>query len=78
MRGRGPLGMPILGLYPGVGTGEAVLLSVAGLLTGAAPRGLLAWARPFRGRRLPPGPMSGALARRMPPRGISSVDKALP
>ncbi|NMO18227.1 hypothetical protein HPC49_18215 [Pyxidicoccus fallax] len=44
----GPGGMPILGLYPGVDTGEAVLLSVAGLLTGTALRGLLAWAWAFR------------------------------
>ena len=36
----GPLHLPILGLYPGVGTGEALLLSVAGLLLGACARGL--------------------------------------
>ena len=49
----GPLGMPILGLYPGVGTAKAVLLSVAGLLGGTATRGLLGWAWAFRPRRSP-------------------------
>lgn len=49
----GPLGMPILGLYPGVGQGEAVLLSVGGVLLGTATRGLLAWAWAFRPRRSP-------------------------
>jgi hypothetical protein len=39
----GPLGLPILGLYPGVGTGRAVLLSVAGLLLGVGARSALSW-----------------------------------
>jgi hypothetical protein len=47
----GPLHMPILGLYPGVGAGGAVLLSVAGLLLGTALRGLLAWTWAHRPRR---------------------------
>ncbi|QSQ21007.1 hypothetical protein JY651_38275 [Pyxidicoccus parkwayensis] len=40
----GPLGLPILGLYPGVGTGKAVLLSVGGLMLGVGVRSLLSWA----------------------------------
>ncbi|WP_164001129.1 hypothetical protein [Pyxidicoccus caerfyrddinensis] len=40
----GPLHLPVLGLYPGVGTGKAILLSVAGLLLGAGARGLPSWA----------------------------------
>lgn len=48
----GPLRLPILGLYPGVGTGQAVLLSVAGLPLGACSRGLLSRAvRAARGLR---------------------------
>ncbi len=46
----GPLHMPILGLYPGVGAAGAVLLSVGSLLLAAWLRGLLTWARGFRGR----------------------------
>jgi hypothetical protein len=39
----GPLGLPILGLYPGVGTGRALLLSVAGVLLGVGARSALSW-----------------------------------
>jgi hypothetical protein len=46
----GPLHLPILGLYPGVGAVEAVLLSVGGLLLAAWLRGLLTWARTSRAR----------------------------
>ncbi|MFP2913244.1 hypothetical protein ACLESD_51220 [Pyxidicoccus sp. 3LFB2] len=46
----GPLGLPILGLYPGVGASEAVLLSGGGLLLAAWLRGLLTWARAVRVR----------------------------
>lgn len=46
----GPLRLPVLGLYPGVGAVEAVLLSVGGLLLASWLRGLLTWARTFRMR----------------------------
>ncbi len=44
------LHMPILGLYPGVGAVEAILLSVGGLLLASWLRSLLTWTRTFRMR----------------------------